>query len=110
MSDQEIIEVLATKGMGWEFWPSGETHFGKVDKGWNPLTDRNAVAAIEARLKLLPAPSSTEMTPYRRYVSILAERVGVNWHNDPYTECAWAIRHASPRVCCEALVKVLTAK
>lgn len=64
-TDAEIIEVLATKGMGWrkhmsagpdatEVWlelqiPGGK-RTGRTIHRWNPLTDLNACHEVEERL------------------------------------------------------------
>lgn len=116
MTDEQIIEVLATKGMGWNAkWSienpkvlvitkqDGYLLNWKADCSggiwWDPLTDLNTVADIEAGL-------TDEQR--RNYVRRLQEAFRIDWLKHTCFEFALSCRHASPRVCCEALVKALT--
>lgn len=96
-TDAEIVEVLATKGMGWEFWTAGTTRFGKVNKSaWNPPDDLNAVREVEARL------TEGQQDAYiKQLVSLLRQ-------GNPHLIIGrFATRHADPRTCCVALWRVL---
>lgn len=111
-TDAEIIEVLAVKGMGWSTsWSINNPKALMITRQdgyhrmwlhdcegvlcWNPLADMNAIHEIEERL--------TE--PQRgRYMAIVETALG-------FTRMCpaplWAVRHASPRTCAEALYEAL---
>lgn len=92
-TDEQIVEVLATRGMGWysrgSYWfnSRGESQ----SRSWNPLTDRNALAEVEARL--------TE-TQRQQYLNDLV-------HGDHDEIVWWYLRHAPPNACARTLARVL---
>ena len=61
MDNSEIIERLAIEVMGWrkdndygdepeDYWTDGFISHGRVEDGWNPLTDWNHWRQIEQKL------------------------------------------------------------
>jgi len=108
-----MVEVLATRGMGWEkvrvhrdmieFKPQDRSNVmwwpGCVasERNWNPLTDRNALAEVEARL-----------TPERR-TAYVRDLLGMNDPNniDVGKFDLFHLRHAPPDLCTTALCRVL---
>lgn len=103
MTDAEIVEVLATKGMGWHevngCWANEGESASVLADCWNPLTDLNAVAEVEARL------TSAQWDEYLRFIlESFPDRASFNECYDPEFVM---IRHTPARTCCEALVRVL---
>ena len=108
MSDEQMIKVLATNGMGWRadysevggWYVDATGNEAQYILDWNPLTDLNTVATIEARL------TREQRRQYMKalFDYLLPQEI-INWSSD-----VWLARHASPRTCCEALVKVLQSE
>jgi hypothetical protein len=103
MTDQEIVEILATNGMGWP--ASIEIHGGKGVRcrmeWWNPLTDLNAIHEVEERL-------TDEQR--RKYGFTLYDLLSLWDVDEDRIDVTWVIRHAPARTCAEALAKVLWRK
>jgi hypothetical protein len=111
MTDEKLIEILATKGMGYErsdlegMWITsmgGALFIDIFPEDFQPLTDLNAIAEVEARL--------TE-EQWEAYIDEL--RVSLNKDVDNCTFFGGferEVRHAPARTCAEALAKVLGGK
>lgn len=107
LTDAEIVEVLAVKGMGWTvrgdwFLTPKRTDGDWVGQSsykrhtWNPLADPAGMGPIrEVEARLTEAQRS-------EYLDLLEED-SIRQHGCRHS---WDIRHASPRVCCEALCRV----
>lgn len=119
LTDAEIIEVLATKVMKWRLVPvtrgpgtNDMLRFQPEDRcaqlwwpncphnngSWNPLADPEGmgpIREIEARL-----------TPEQRRAYIAKLYTSMTTEDDKWGGTLWDMRHASPRVCCEALCRV----
>lgn len=113
-TDAEIVEILATRGMGFKWHPATESHEEYLEQPDGPnvrvrlcvyrvhllrdlgylFTDLNAVRKIEERL------SEGQREKYR---TIMVK----NKRMDPNLPYFWHYRHASARICCEALAEVL---
>lgn len=100
----EMTEILA-RGMGWTrshhdpkkhygcFWWMNGNEYAALNYEWHPFTDRNVIAEIEERL-------SEEQR--KVYVQIILKNSINEWGNTDI----FAIRHASPAICAEALAQV----